>query len=116
MSGNLFVLVKPENSAMPLSLHKFICTMFPQFFFKAIFMAFLLFSGLANAQDTYRYNVDLKKLTDDKLQVELLTPNVKGATAVFAFPKIIPGTYSISDYGKFISNVKAFDKAGKLLS
>ncbi|MDQ3279349.1 MAG: hypothetical protein M3Q06_13555, partial [Bacteroidota bacterium] len=35
--------------------------------------------------------------------------------AVFAFPKIIPGTYSISDYGKFISNVKAFNKSGKAL-
>ncbi|WP_121354814.1 M61 family metallopeptidase [Flavisolibacter nicotianae] len=90
--------------------------MFSQFFFRAILVPFLLFTGLANAQDSYRYSVDLNKLTDDKLQVELLTPRVKGATAVFAFPKIIPGTYAISDYGKFISNVKAFDKAGKALA
>ncbi len=30
-------------------------------------------------------------------------------------PKIIPGTYSIADYGRYIEDFKAFDKAGNLL-
>lgn len=75
----------------------------------------LLFQGAANAQNVYRYTVDLTNVTNDNLQVELLAPAVKSATTVLSFPKIIPGTYSISDYGKFISNVKAFTKSGKAL-
>lgn len=86
-------------------------------FRRTFLLAFLclLFSALVNAQNTYRYALNLNNLVDDKLQVELLTPKLQTATAVFAFPKIIPGTYSISDYGKFISNVKAFDASGKAL-
>lgn len=75
----------------------------------------LLFYSAANAQNVYRYTVDLTNVTNDNLQVELLAPAVKSATAVLSFPKIIPGTYSISDYGKFISNVKAYTKSGKAL-
>jgi predicted metalloprotease with PDZ domain len=59
--------------------------------------------------------VNLNDAADDKLKIELLVPAIKTATVVFSFPKIIPGTYSISDYGKFVSNVKAFNKAGKAL-
>ena len=80
-----------------------------------LLIAFLLpFSGYT--QSNYQYSVDLNKLENDGLNVELKTPQVKTATAVFSIPKIIPGTYTIADYGKFISNVKAFDKAGKSLT
>ena len=68
------------------------------------------------SQNSYQYVVDLNKLENDGLNVALKTPQVKAATAVFSIPKIIPGTYAIADYGKFISNVKAFDKAGKSLA
>ncbi len=82
-----------------------------------LLLLFLLFfySGITQAQNGYRYTVDLNDAVDDRLKVELLAPAVKTPTAVFSFPKIIPGTYSISDYGKFVNNVKAFDKAGKAL-
>lgn len=84
-------------------------------FFPCFFVCGLLFFSTANAQNAYRYRVDLTNVSNDNLQVELLTPAVKSATTVLSFPKIIPGTYSISDYGKFISNVKAFAKSGKAL-
>jgi predicted metalloprotease with PDZ domain len=69
----------------------------------------------AFTQQEYQYSVNLNKLEKDALQVELRTPAVKQATAVFSLPKIIPGTYAIADYGKFVSNVKAFDKNRKAL-
>jgi predicted metalloprotease with PDZ domain len=50
------------------------------------------------------------------LQVELLTPKTDNKTVEFHFPRIIPGTYSISDYGRFVTNLKAFDANGKELS
>ena len=78
------------------------------------FVTVLAFST-AHSQSDYRYSVDLNKVVNDSLTVELLVPKMQKATATFSFPKIIPGTYSISDYGKFVSNVKAFDKSGKAL-
>lgn len=82
------------------------------FFLLALFV--LPFS--VYSQNGYQYFVDLNKLENDGLNVELKTPQVKTSTAVFSIPKIIPGTYVVADYGKFISNVKAFDKAGKSLA
>ena len=84
-----------------------------------IFVALLLFAVTfmhkASAQNAYHYAVDLNKVANDTLDVELLAPKLQEGVLTFCFPKIIPGTYAISDYGKFVSNVKAFNKAGKLL-
>lgn len=74
----------------------------------------IIFGLTTLAQNTYRYNLDLTKVSNDQIQVELIAPSVNG-NAEFHFPKIIPGTYNISDYGKFISDLKAFDKQGKSL-
>ena len=74
-----------------------------------------LLSSFTSFAQVYKYAVDLNKLENDRLKVELIAPQVKQPTAVFSLPKIIPGTYSIADYGKFISEVKAFDKLGKAL-
>lgn len=68
-----------------------------------------------NAQNGYKYTVDLTKLTNDELKVALLTPKVTRPEIIFYMPKIVPGTYNISDFGKFIKNMKAYDKAGKSL-
>lgn len=80
-----------------------------------LFSCLLAYTGV-NAQNGYQYSVDLNKVTDDKLSVELVVPEVNQPSLMFSFPKIIPGTYVISDYGRFISDVKAWDKAGKSLA
>ncbi|MBA2746153.1 MAG: peptidase M61 [Flavisolibacter sp.] len=77
--------------------------------------AFLFLTFSSYAQNEYRYSIDLNKVEGDKLAVELLAPSLGKGQAIFSFPKIIPGTYSISDYGKFIHDVQAFDKAGKAI-
>ncbi len=63
----------------------------------------------------YSYTLDLTAPKDDKLMVELITPEVDSKTTTFYMPKIIPGTYRESDYGKFISEFKALDKKGRSL-
>jgi predicted metalloprotease with PDZ domain len=81
-----------------------------------IFLALALFiSTAAHAQDRYRYSVNLNDLHNDALTVELQAPRLNAATTIFAMPKIIPGTYVIADYGKFVHDVKAFDADGKSL-
>jgi predicted metalloprotease with PDZ domain len=70
-----------------------------------------------SVKDGYHYSLDLTKVKDDKVNVSLVTPklpkNLK--EVVFSLPKIVPGTYSISDFGRFISEFKAYGKNGKLL-
>ncbi|HEV7782475.1 MAG TPA: peptidase M61 [Chitinophagaceae bacterium] len=81
----------------------------------------LLSAGLflittANAQNSYRYSVDLNKVTNDQLTVELITPAIAKNEITFYFPKIVPGTYMNSNYGKYVHDLKAFDKNGKQLT
>ncbi len=83
------------------------------------FASVLLFTGAfgaAQAQDSYRYSIDLTKTANDQLQVDLLAPKIRTATATLSFPTIIPGTYRISNYGQFISDVTAYDRSGKKMT
>ena len=80
-----------------------------------ILLALLASSLTGFAQKEYQFSVDLTKPQDDKLTVNLLTPPIKGKEAVYHLPKIVPGTYSINNYGSYISNFQAFDKKGRSL-
>jgi hypothetical protein len=40
----------------------------------------------SNSQDTYRYSVNLNSVDNDALNIELKTPAVKQATAIFSLP------------------------------
>lgn len=78
---------------------------------------FLLLSGLSSAfaqQKTtaYQYSVNLTNVKDDKLEVSLLTPKLNTDETTFHLPKMVPGTYAIYDFGRYISNFKAFNKKG----
>jgi predicted metalloprotease with PDZ domain len=75
----------------------------------------VLFCSTATAQTPgkYQYAVNLNSVKDDQLTVELTVPKISKADIVFYMPKIIPGTYANADYGKFVHNLKALDKAGK---
>ncbi|TCZ64592.1 DUF4440 domain-containing protein [Flaviaesturariibacter aridisoli] len=75
----------------------------------------LLAALTSGAQERYRYTLDLNALHNDALTVNLQTPKVSAPEVTFSMPKIIPGTYIIADYGKFIHDVQAFDAAGKAL-
>jgi len=65
--------------------------------------------------DTYYFSVDLNKVVDDKLEVTLLAPAITSEEIIYYMPKIVPGTYEIYDFGRFISAFKAYDKSGKEL-
>ena len=80
-----------------------------------ILLALLTVSLTGFAQKEYNFSVDLTKPQDDKLTVELETPKLRGKAAVYHLPRIVPGTYSINNYGSYASNFKAFDKKGREL-
>jgi len=70
----------------------------------------------ASAQTNYRYSVDLSNVSNDQLTVELIAPPIAKKSIVFYFPKIVPGTYMNSNYGKYVHNLKAFTRAGSELA
>lgn len=74
------------------------------------------FVQISFGQLHYKYTVDLNKLEDDKLTIELITPNIKTDDIVFYLPKIVPGTYSIYNFGRFMTDFEAFDIAGNKLN
>ena len=80
-----------------------------------ILLAFFATSFAGFAQKEYKFSVDLTKPLDDKLTVELETPPVRGKSVVYNLPRIVPGTYSINNYGSYASNFKASDKKGRAL-
>lgn len=60
--------------------------------------------------------INLNDVIDDKVKVEVKAPTLVTEEVDYNLPKIIPGTYSVDDYGKFIDDLKAFDSNGKELS
>ncbi|MTI38760.1 peptidase M61 [Fulvivirga lutimaris] len=63
----------------------------------------------------YKFKVDLTVVKDDRVQVELQAPKIDKDEIIYYMPKIIPGTYSIADYGRFVIDLKALDKKGREL-
>ncbi len=75
-------------------------------------LLFFVFSHALKAENSYRFSVDLTKCVKDKLLVELITPEIITETAIYRIPKIVPGTYEVYNFGRFVSNFKAFDTLG----
>ncbi|MHB8261805.1 MAG: M61 family metallopeptidase [Bacteroidia bacterium] len=65
------------------------------------------------AGNNYNYFVDLTKVENDKVLVKLIPPDINESSATFMFPAIVPGTYAIYNFGRFISDLKVIDKTGK---
>jgi predicted metalloprotease with PDZ domain len=82
-----------------------------------IFVLFSLssFAKTTNPFNSYKFTIDLNKVSDDKVKVELITPAIKKSTITYHIPKIVPGTYSEDDYGRYIEQFEAFDKKGNML-
>lgn len=71
--------------------------------------------GQSKKAKTYNYTVDLTQVVDDKVKVELVSPRITSSEITFYLPKIIPGTYAIADYGRYITDFKPVDKKGRPL-
>ena len=91
---------------------------------KKILLVFIittfLFSFKSNSQSKsvgqVQVRIDLNAIKEDKVTVTVFPPKFKTETVIYHIPKTVPGTYSEDNYGRFIDNLKAFDKKGKSLS
>lgn len=59
--------------------------------------------------------IDLVAIQNDKVRVEVKPPSLAKDELTYHFASIIPGTYAIADYGRFVEDIKAFDASGKSL-
>lgn len=80
-----------------------------------IFFATLFSSSVFAQSKGYEFTVDLTHVVDDKVKVELTPPDLKENEITFFLPKIIPGTYAVQDYGRFVSRFEVKDKRGNSL-
>ncbi|HLG03562.1 MAG TPA: peptidase M61, partial [Bacteroidia bacterium] len=85
---------------------------------KNILTTGFLFATLVVAaqQNHYRFSLDLTNVHSDRLTVYLTTPSISVDTIVYHFPAIVPGTYKIYNFGKYISDFKALDVFGAELA
>jgi predicted metalloprotease with PDZ domain len=84
--------------------------------FKAGLLLFFLLPIFLWAQNaSVDVKIDLQNIIDDQVAVTIQNPAFKTDIIQYKIPKIIPGTYSISDFGKYIASFRAYDKKGNLL-
>ncbi len=63
----------------------------------------------------YQFTIDLTKVKQDKVGVNLIVAPQSKKEVVYYLPKIVPGTYANYDFGRFISEFEARNKQGKPL-
>ena len=76
---------------------------------------FLLYSTVSYSKGIYQFTIDLVNVKNDMVKVELTVPKITKDQVVYFIPKIVPGTYTIYDFGRFIYSFTATDKEGKSL-
>ena len=62
---------------------------------------------------TIETSIDLTQVVDDKVPVIIKPDPFKQDTVIYRMPKVIPGTYAISDFGNFIEDFKAYNYKGE---
>jgi len=89
---------------------------------KILIAAFALFGWSVSAQfepfqneNQYQVLLDLTQVKDDKLPVEIVPPILASDSVEFHMPRIIPGTYDVHNYGRFVNNFKALNGSGEEL-
>lgn len=80
-----------------------------------ILIVMLVMSSFIKADDSYRYSINLAKVVNDKVSVQLTPPTITQNEIEFSFPAMVPGTYEVYNFGRFISNFKVTGKNGAVI-
>ena len=60
--------------------------------------------------------LDLTAVVDDKVPVTINPGRITSETVTYRLPRVVQGTYSVSDFGKYVDDLKALDYDGNELS
>jgi len=68
----------------------------------------------AQSYDAYSVFVDITEPQERGVLVEVVPPlsALEGDSVVYEMARVVPGTYSISDFGQFVNGIKALDHNG----
>ncbi|MBB5637047.1 putative metalloprotease with PDZ domain [Pedobacter cryoconitis] len=81
-----------------------------------LLIAMLVFSSTLSAQslmNNYQYEINLINEKNNKIQVSFVPPKNNLKEGKFVMPKLIPGYYDALNFGRYISEFKAFNKKGE---
>ncbi len=67
-------------------------------------------------QNPIKTTLDLTKVVDDKVPVTIDPGRFTQETVTYRLPKVVQGTYAVSDFGHFVDDFKAFDYEGNELA
>ncbi len=70
----------------------------------------------ATTKKNIKVGIDLVDVKDDKVKVTVQAPKITSDKINYSIPKIVPGTYSEDNYGKYVEDFKAFDSKGMELT
>ena len=82
---------------------------------KILYFVVLLISAFGYSQTKIQVMMDLQNVKNDQVNVNVSVPATSASTLIYSVPKIIPGTYSEDDYGKYIEQFQALDAKGNVL-
>src|SRR5210317_198787 len=68
------------------------------------------------SQNPIEASLDLTKTTNDKVPVTINPGRFTKDSVIYRIPKVVQGTYKVSDFGNFIESFQAFDYNGNELS
>jgi len=89
------------------------------------FFAIVLFASCSSTKTTrndlatslpIETSINLSDIKDDKAPVIINPGRFTSETVTYYLPKVVQGTYSISDFGKYVDDFKAYDYKGNELS
>ena len=68
------------------------------------------------SKDEVQVNINLSEINNDKVLVTVKFPRIQTDEITYHIPKMVPGTYSDDNFGRFIEDLKAFDAKGNVLA
>jgi len=72
--------------------------------------------AVRSSKNEVKATLDLVNVSNDKVKVTVKPALISTSTIAYQLPKIIPGTYAIADYGRYVDDFKAYDASGKELT
>lgn len=70
----------------------------------------------ADLSDSFYVHINLNDRSDDTFKVEMYLSGLTESNNIIQFAATVPGTYDISNVGRFVENFQAFDENGNTIA
>jgi predicted metalloprotease with PDZ domain len=64
---------------------------------------------------SYQTHLDLTHIVDGRIMATVVVPILEQDSVIYNMPKIVPGTYKVYDFGRFVHELKAYNSKGEEL-